>query len=77
LVLLTLRAARTNLRLNIKEAALEFDLHPETLARYERDATNVPKSFFDNIEKVYGIPTEYIFFGKLTDFNKELLLKHA
>jgi transcriptional regulator with XRE-family HTH domain len=76
-ILITLKAARNNLRLNLKEAANEFGIHHETLAKYERDSTNVPRTFFNQIESVYGIPIENIFFGKLDDFNKDLLLKNA
>lgn len=75
MILITLKAARNNLRLNLKEAAAEFGIHHETLAKYERDSTNVPRSFFNQIEVVYGIPIKNIFFGKLEDFKKELLLK--
>ncbi len=77
MILLTLKAARNNLRMTIKEAAIEFGIHYETLTRYERDSTNVPRSFFNQIEAVYGIPVENIFFGKLEDFNKDVLLKNA
>lgn len=61
---MTLRAARVNLGLTRKEAAKLFDIHHETLTRYEFDSTNVPRSFFNQLESVYGVPVENIFFGK-------------
>jgi transcriptional regulator with XRE-family HTH domain len=73
---ITLRAARNNLGLTLKDAAKQFGIHHETLAKYELDSTNVPMSFFQQIETVYHIPLEYIFFGKQNDVRKELL-KHA
>ena len=66
-MLITLRAARTNLGLNRIEAAKRFNIHHITLANYEADSSNVPHSFFNKIEPVYGIPTSVIYFGKESD----------
>lgn len=77
MIQITLRAARVNLGYTLKEAAKEFGIHHETLAKYELDSTNVPRTFFTQIESVYGIPTEYIFFGKQSKMVKPLVLKHA
>lgn len=70
---ITLRAARVNIGLTLKEAAEEFEINPMTLGNYERDSSNIPRSFFVSIEKVYGIPVEYIFFGKQKDFFKRMI----
>ena len=77
MIKLTLRAARNNLGLTLKEAAEQFGIHHETLAKYEQDSTNVPRVFFLRIESVYGIPVENIFFGKQKEMRKEILLKQA
>jgi transcriptional regulator with XRE-family HTH domain len=69
---ITLRAARVNLGLTRKEAAKFFDIHHETLTKYEYDSTNVPRSFFIQLESVYGIPVANIFFGKESDYIKTL-----
>jgi transcriptional regulator with XRE-family HTH domain len=75
---ITLKAARVNLGMTLKDAALHFGIHFETLARYENDSTNVPLSFYNQIEGVYGLPTENIFFGKKEDFDrKQVMLRHA
>lgn len=68
LIQITLKSARINLGLTLKDSAKLFGIHHETLGNYENDSTNVPRSFFIKIEKVYGIPTEFIFFGKQADF---------
>lgn len=77
---ISLRAARVNLGLTLKDAAKEFNINHETLASYEKDSTNVPRSFFIRVESVYGIPVENIYFGKQEDFifnMKKEILKHA
>lgn len=79
---ITLRAARVNLGLTLKEAAKKFGIHHETLSNYENDSTNIPRTFFINIENVYGIPIEFIYFGNRTDFifkmrNDLKLMQHA
>lgn len=65
---ITLKAARVNIGKTMKEAAGEFGIHYETLSNYESDSTNVPRTFFIKLEAVYGIPTEYIYFGKQDDY---------
>lgn len=68
---LTLKAVRYNSGLSRPEAAKYFDVHPATLMNYENNSSKVPRSFVVKLEKVYGIPLEYIFFGKETDFVEE------
>jgi transcriptional regulator with XRE-family HTH domain len=78
LIQITLKAARVNLGWTLKDAAPNFGIRHETLAKYEFDSTNVPRSFFSRVESVYGIPLENIYFGKLEDFDKkQVVLKHA
>lgn len=68
MIQITLRAARVNSGLTLKEAAKEFDINHETLANYEKDSTNVPRSFFIKIQAVYNIPLDMIYFGKQEDY---------
>lgn len=80
MIQITLKAARVNLGLTLKDAAPSFGIRHETLAKYEFDSTNVPRSFFSKVEKVYGIPIKHIYFGRIEDFYKdkgEVILKHA
>jgi transcriptional regulator with XRE-family HTH domain len=65
---ITLRAARVNRGLTQTEAASKFGIHRDTLYRYEADSSNAPRKFVMKVEEVYGIPVDYIFFGKESDF---------
>lgn len=69
---ITLRAARNNLVMTRKEAAEKFQIHYETLTKYEYDSSRVPRSFFTKIESVYGIPIDFIFFGIEKDFVEDM-----
>lgn len=69
---ISLKAARINIGMTLKEASSHFNIHYETLSNYEADSTNVPRTFFIKLEAVYGIPTEYIYFGKHADYIKEM-----
>ncbi|NMH72820.1 helix-turn-helix transcriptional regulator [Bacillus sp. RO2] len=69
---ITLRAARVNSGLKLIEAAKLFGINKDTLAKYEKDSTNVPRSFFVKIEDIYKIPVEHIFFGSQSDFFRKL-----
>ncbi len=69
---ITLRAARVNLGLTRKEASKFFDIHYETLTKYEYNSTHVPRSFFTKLESVYGIPVENIYFGSEDDYIEKM-----
>lgn len=69
---ITIRAARTNLGMTRKEAAPILDIHHLTLQNYERDSTDIPISFSVKLEKVFGIPTDRIYFGKETEHYKTM-----
>jgi transcriptional regulator with XRE-family HTH domain len=71
-VLLTLRAARTNLGLSRKDAAKLFNISPDVMASYEYDSTNVPRTFLINIEKLYGVSIDQIYFGKEKEHYSDL-----
>lgn len=70
---ITLRAARVNCGLNLKEVAQKVNKTPETIAKYEKDSSRIPRDLMDALLAVYGIPQNYIFFGKEFDFMKRRL----
>lgn len=63
----SLKACRVNCGMTLKEASQLFGCHYETLSNYENDSTNVPRTFFIRLEEIYGVPTDYIYFGKQQD----------
>jgi DNA-binding XRE family transcriptional regulator len=69
---ITLRAARVNSGLTLTDAAPLFGINKDTLAKYEKDSTNVPRTFFVKIEEIYKIPVENIFFGAESEFFRKL-----
>lgn len=77
MIKITLRAARVNAGLKLVEAAGRFDINKDTLSKYERDSTNIPRSIFIGIEKVYGLPVDFIFFGIESEFFRNLKLNDS
>lgn len=65
---LTLRAARVNRGLGLKDVAEKTGRHPETIAKYEADSTNIPRDLMVQLTELYKIPAEYIFFGRESVF---------
>lgn len=65
---ITLRAARVNAGYSLVEAAKQLGIHHETLSKYERDSSHIPRSLFIKLEKLYSMPVEYIFFGNQSEF---------
>lgn len=72
MIVITLRAARVNSGLTLTEAAKLFGINKDTLSKYERDSTNVPRSFLVKIEEVYNFPIDNIFFGIQSEFFRKL-----
>jgi transcriptional regulator with XRE-family HTH domain len=65
---ITLRAARVNAGLTLVEAAKLFGINKDTLSKYEKDSSNVPRKFFIKIEEIYGVPVDNFFFGVESEF---------
>lgn len=67
---ITLAAARVNANIKQKEAAQLLGIHPQTLARYEKDSSNIPYELLERICKLYDMKPEYIFLGKKYEKNR-------
>ncbi|PHK48780.1 helix-turn-helix transcriptional regulator [Staphylococcus edaphicus] len=67
-VKILLRAARINSGMNQQKASSLLGIHYQTLASWEKDSSDLPQSKMLLIEKIYGIPLKYIFFGKENEF---------
>lgn len=63
-----LEAARINAGYTQMEAAQILGMHYQTLAKYEEDSSKMPYDFIQKLPTVYGIPTDYIFFGNKNEF---------
>lgn len=61
---ITLEAARVNAGLTQKQAAKSLGIHFQTLAKYEKDSTNISFSLLSKIEDLYKVPLSLIFLGK-------------
>ncbi|HDE0674808.1 TPA: helix-turn-helix transcriptional regulator [Staphylococcus aureus] len=65
---LLLRAARINKGMSQKKAASLLGVHYQTLASWEKDSSDLSRSKMLLMEKIYGIPLKYIFFGNENEF---------
>ena len=65
MISISLRSARVNAGLTIKEAANIIGIHHETLSKYEKDSSDIPMSLLNKLSDLYQIPTDYIFLGKM------------
>jgi transcriptional regulator with XRE-family HTH domain len=64
----TLRAARINRGLTTKEVADIVGKNENTIQKYERDSTNIPRDLSIMLIQLYKVPEEHIFFGKESVF---------
>lgn len=60
---ITLQAARVNVGLNQEESAKELDISKATLQNYEAGTTTPNWDMVKKMEKLYGIPADFLFFG--------------
>jgi transcriptional regulator with XRE-family HTH domain len=58
----TLKAARINANLNIKEAARLYGISPKTLWNYENYKTTPKREFVEKIPKIYNCKIDDIIF---------------
>lgn len=82
----TLKAARVNANLNIKEAAKLYGISPKTLWNYENFKTTPKNSFLLKLPSVYKctiddiilLPSEIVWFNcqvKRRNYEKEIKIK--
>ncbi|OAS21165.1 helix-turn-helix domain-containing protein [Paenibacillus oryzisoli] len=70
MLLITLRAARTNCDLTLKQVADLTGKCAETLGKYERDSSKIPRDVMEDLIRIYRIPKHHIFFGKESVFTE-------
>ena len=71
MISISLRSARVNAGLTIKEAANIIGIHHETLSKYEKDSSDIPMSLLNKLSDLYQIPTDYIL-GKMYDLIRNI-----
>lgn len=65
---ITLEAARINAGYSQIEASKLFEVHYQTLAKWENDNSKMPYDMIKKIPKIYGISSNNIFFGRRNEF---------
>lgn len=69
--LITLRAARINRGLTLKQVAKKTGKCSETIGKYEMDSTKMPRDVVEQLVILYDVPKEIIFFGKESVFTEQ------
>ena len=69
-MLKSMRLARIECNKSQKEAADEFGVHYQTLAKWERDNSRMPYVMIAKISDVYGISPDEIFFGNQNEYTR-------
>ena len=64
----TLRAARVNRGLTLKEVSKKTGWCIDTIASYEKNSSDIPHSLLVSLLDLYNVPFDLIFFGKQSDF---------
>lgn len=65
---ITLRAARVNSGLTLVDSSKHLLINKDTLSKYEKDSSDIPRSLLLKIEDLYSVNTNDIFFGKESEF---------
>lgn len=69
---LTLEAARHNAGYSQSEAAARLNVHPQTLASWERDSSKLSYIEANKLAELYGVSTDVLFFGRKNEFIRSL-----
>ncbi len=65
---ITLRAARVNCGLTLKDVAKKTGRNVDTIMKYEKDSSNIPRGLMVQLIDIYGVDFDALFFGKESDF---------
>ena len=72
---ISLKSARLNCGLTLKEASNMVGIHHQTLSKYEKDSSNISISLLDKLSVLYQVPKDYIFLGKEYELIRKIELK--
>lgn len=65
---ITFRAARINSGLTLKDAGSQCNKSIDTIMKYEKDSSDIPRDLMLTLLELYGVCIDDIFFGKESDF---------
>lgn len=65
---ITLKAARVNRGLKQREVAEIVGKNVDTITKYEKDSTEIPRLLSKSLLELYQVPEDLIFFGPESDF---------
>lgn len=66
---ITLRAARVNRGLTLKDVAEKTGKCAETISKYEIDSTDIPRDLSLKLIEIYEVPQDLLFFGSESSLN--------
>lgn len=66
---ITLRAARINCGLTVKDVATKTGKCIDTISKYESDSSSIPHELMITLLELYKAPFDLIFFGKESEFH--------
>lgn len=72
---ISLKSARLNCGLTLKEASNMVGIHHQTLSKYEKDSSNISISLLDKLSVLYQVPKDYIFLGKEYELIRKIELE--
>ncbi|MDI6789926.1 MAG: helix-turn-helix transcriptional regulator [Thermodesulfobacteriota bacterium] len=67
-LVITLRAARVNNGLTLKDVAKATGKAADTINKYERDSSSIPRDLLCRLLQLYGVDGDVIFYGRESDF---------
>lgn len=68
---ISIKAARINTGLTLKEASAILGMSYQTLSAKEKDCTNISRILAKQIAELYGVPENFLFFGDYDDFKRQ------
>lgn len=66
-----LKSLRTKKNQTIEEASRNIGIHPNTLSKYEKDASDMQLGILEKVLEYYGID-ELIFFKIIREYNQQI-----
>lgn len=69
-MIISLKGARNNAGFTQQEVAKKLSIGRSTVAKLEKDSSNISKRLLDKMTDLYGVDQDNIFLGKYLDYQK-------